>query len=777
MIHITSIDSPVSEDYQFYLIQKGTVAYHSGDENYTLQKDDVMIISPNATFSLRPLTANTLLSLRIDESSIARMIPLNSRLVCNSVLFPSNDYKELRRILTDFCSAFYAVDNEKTVISLIYQLSECLCRNYVQNLVPDYITASEQTNAERISQIISYIHSNYNQALSLTTLSEELFLTPRYLSAFIKKNLGTTFLKYLTQVRLQNAVIELLETDSSVANIAYDNGFPNVAAFNKSFKDYYQCSPSEYKRNRQKGKKKFLSETNSDTYIPDLSAPLNNQIQINTKHTAPYYKSWNDTINLGSLDNLLTASFYDSFIRYHKTLSVKYVRIADIFSEKIITHDKQSGIYNFTNLDTFIDFLGSLNMAPFIKLEKTHIAPDAESSSDSSSPSFDFESLAELLKHCIYRYGYSFVSSWRFEVTIGHDEQLSLTDAPSDYIRFYSDVYHTIKKILPECMVGGPGYNMAGDFEQFKHHLQCYARHHASFDFISLYGYSYELSPLSEESSFDVAAIISPDTDHIYQSFCRYQEFIRLEYPQTPIFITELGATVFGNNYIYNSVYLAAFLCKSYLKLFSQCRCIAFNGFTSQPSDDDHPRNNQHIESGMISKNGIPNPVLHAYNFLTSLGRNLVSFGDNYILTCNSSNRYQLLVFHYVHFNKQFCMNSLDDVTLEDTYSIFEEASHQVFHLECAGILQGRYKVTRFSLNRNYGSALDKYIRILKQGNTTSSELLTTILHFTEKEAAYYRQTSIPRQDIHYTDFNDTLHMDITLSPHEVQFFEFLRVV
>jgi xylan 1,4-beta-xylosidase len=775
IVHISSIDSPITNDYQFFLIQKGSIAYSTRDEIFTMQKDDVLIIEPNAQFSLRPLSPNTLVCLHIDEASLSRLLPFGSKIFCNSVSFPSKDYRELRRILIDICSEFYASDNENRIMSLFYQLSDCLCKNFIQTAAPA-ATNADLTNANRINQIISYIRTNYNQALSLTTLSEELFLTPRYLSTFIKKNLDTTFLKYLTQVRLQNALTELIETDSSVVNIAYNNGFPNIAAFNKSFRKIYQCSPSEYKREALKRKESFLANSDSKLYEADLSTSFDNQIQINTKHIVPYHKTWNDTINLGSLSNLLTSSFYDSIRRYYNTLSVKYVRITDVLSKKIIKKDTESGIYNFTNLDTFLDFLCTLDLIPFIKLEKTCTNPE---SMDSDGPVFDFdyEILEELMKHCLYRYGYKFISSWRFEIAGCHNNRLSTLDTPSGYTQFYTQLYQTIKQHFPECQIGGPGYNICGDFDQFKSHFKFYTEHKLPFNFISLYAYSYKLSPSGAESSFDVAAIISPDPAHIYHAFCRYEELIIQNCPNIPIFVSELGATIFGNNYIYDSVYLSAFLCKSYLGLFQHCDCIAFNGFTVPPSDLDYQSSTYNSKAGMVSSNGIPNPVLHAYSFLNNLGRNLISYDDNYIMTCNSSNRYQLLVFNYVHFNKQFCMNPLDDIALENTYSIFEEASHQVFLLECHGISPGRYKVTQFALNRNYGSALDKYIQILKQGNTTSAELLSTLLHFTEKETAYYRQTSIPRQDIHYTDFDDTLRMNIALAPHEVQFFEFLRVV
>lgn len=146
-------------------------------------------------------------------------------------------------------------------------------------------------------------------------------------------------------------------------------------------------------------------------------------------------------------------------------------------------------------------------------------------------------------------------------------------------------------------------------------------------------------------------------------------------------------------------------------------------------------------------------------------------------MTCDASNRYQLLLFNYVHFSKEFCINSWDKISLKDTYSIFADEEPLSISLSCTGILSGRYKVTQFSLNRNYGSSLDKYLRILDKGNTTSKELLSTIMNFTEDEAEYYRRTSVPRQDIYYTSCDDTLQLKATLEPHEIQFYEFSRLI
>lgn len=51
------------------------------------------------------------------------------------------------------------------------------------------------------------------------------------------------------QLRLKHAVADLRNTEDSVTDIAYNNGFPNVNSFISQFKKTYQTTPKQYKKN------------------------------------------------------------------------------------------------------------------------------------------------------------------------------------------------------------------------------------------------------------------------------------------------------------------------------------------------------------------------------------------------------------------------------------------------------------------------------------------------------------------------------------------------
>ena len=786
IVHCTAIESPISSDYQFYLIQKGAVIVEMHGEKIMLQKDDIILIKPNDFFKMHPHYTNTIIGIRLDSAYINSLIPIGYTIECNSTKGLKKNFEYLTKIIIEICTSFYEDDNETKMASLILCLTDCIRKNFLYKLNSKDHPNTDIKNQERINEIAHLIQTHYTQPLSLSTLAAEMYLTPQYLSKFIKKYLGVSFSRYLIDIRLDHAHVELLQTDNSIINIALNNGFPNVASFNKAFRETYHCSPSAYRHTHSKKSAEdtevqiIFSETNKyPLFKKMITSDANNPIH--------YSSPWNDTINIGQLSNALSTNFQDTFKKYYKSMPVKYVRFENIFSKKVLSYDKTTDQFDFANIDEAFNFFHDMNIYLFIdlshKLDKNHLENSqawhsAEKESENTDINFLYKALSSLLKHCLYYYGTEYVSKWRFEVSASHDEYLNYSKSPSLYIKKYKGFYTLIKNLVPSCKIGGPGFNMCSDISVFENYIHEFSTNKVHFDFISLIAYSYEIKTSIRFDDPFSQGILSPDKDYIYNNFKKYGSIIKKStYAHIPTFITDFGSTLGLHNYIYDSMFQANFICKTILSLLDFCPCIAYRSFWDTIPALSFLEDIYYSTSSMISKKGIPKPSLYAYTLLSRLGKKLVSHGDAYILTCDTAYKYQLLVYNYVHYNKNFCFNSWDSIRLENTYEIFEDSEPLEIHFICTNMLSGRYKVTQLSLNRNYGSALDKYLRILDKGNTTSSELLTTILNFTEDEAAYYRQTSMPRQDIYYINCENQLELDIKLTPHEIQFFELTKII
>ncbi|MDY2840711.1 MAG: response regulator [Treponema sp.] len=93
-----------------------------------------------------------------------------------------------------------------------------------------------------------YINKNYGSLdTHLTSVAEQVNLSPNHFSTIFSQECGMTFIEYLTNIRIENAKKLLKETEMKGADIAYECGFNNPHYFSFIFKKITGLTPSEYK--------------------------------------------------------------------------------------------------------------------------------------------------------------------------------------------------------------------------------------------------------------------------------------------------------------------------------------------------------------------------------------------------------------------------------------------------------------------------------------------------------------------------------------------------
>lgn len=93
-----------------------------------------------------------------------------------------------------------------------------------------------------------YIDENYaDQNTTLTTVAEVVCLSPNHFSTIFSQECKTTFIEYLTNVRIENAKRLMKETDMKGYDIAYECGFSDPHYFSYIFKKNTGLSPREFK--------------------------------------------------------------------------------------------------------------------------------------------------------------------------------------------------------------------------------------------------------------------------------------------------------------------------------------------------------------------------------------------------------------------------------------------------------------------------------------------------------------------------------------------------
>ena len=102
--------------------------------------------------------------------------------------------------------------------------------------------------ADVILKAKRFIEENYaDQNTTLTSVAEAVCLSPNHFSTIFSQECKTTFIEYLTNVRLENAKRLMRETDMKGYDIAYECGFSDPHYFSYIFKKNTGLSPREYK--------------------------------------------------------------------------------------------------------------------------------------------------------------------------------------------------------------------------------------------------------------------------------------------------------------------------------------------------------------------------------------------------------------------------------------------------------------------------------------------------------------------------------------------------
>ena len=96
-------------------------------------------------------------------------------------------------------------------------------------------------------ELMSYINENYKKDISLASAAKNCYMTPNYVSQLFKKETGMTFVHYITQLRMEEAVRLLETTKKSTAEICSMVGYNDYLYFLRIFKKYTGKTIKQYR--------------------------------------------------------------------------------------------------------------------------------------------------------------------------------------------------------------------------------------------------------------------------------------------------------------------------------------------------------------------------------------------------------------------------------------------------------------------------------------------------------------------------------------------------
>lgn len=253
----TMSDEHYHDYYEIYYMLSGRRIYFIRDRSYSVEQGDLVFINKNELHKTMQTgeASHERVIIHLDDATIKRLSSNHSAFLLTPfqqqghiIRLPRQEQLVIegiiRKMLTEISvkGTGYELVPSCAVTELLLTAARFLEQHEPVSLHNDTPIHA------KISEVIRYINAHYEDPLRLSTLAQQFFISPYYLSRMFKEMTGFTFSDYVILTRIKEAQRLLRESTLSITDIAVSVGFDNFSHFGKTFKKTTRLSPRDYRR-------------------------------------------------------------------------------------------------------------------------------------------------------------------------------------------------------------------------------------------------------------------------------------------------------------------------------------------------------------------------------------------------------------------------------------------------------------------------------------------------------------------------------------------------
>lgn len=248
-------------EFQITAILKGDGIFYAGNNMSAFAEGDVFVIGSNVPHLLK--CSNVYHS---PQSPGVKGVSLFfDRLSFGRQFFEIKEMQGLKALLTNANRVIKVTGKASTEIfdqiaetqtlteeSLIIAFLKIL--SLVSKAPKSYLN-SEQYNlllnrdeGGRLNEVLDFTFNNFQKEITIEQVAKVALLSRSQFSYFFKLHTGKTYIRFLNDLRVENACILLRGTNQTIEKICFDVGFQNVSNFVRQFKKAKESTPSSYRK-------------------------------------------------------------------------------------------------------------------------------------------------------------------------------------------------------------------------------------------------------------------------------------------------------------------------------------------------------------------------------------------------------------------------------------------------------------------------------------------------------------------------------------------------
>lgn len=159
----------------------------------------------------------------------------------------TNEHKEYGKLSQIVKTIINEEINQNPDFEMRIKVELCLFFLEIMREYPDVFTADPQASGSviiKMKSVIEYIFTHFSEKVTLSQIAEMSHMSDQHFCRVFKSYTGKTFIKFLSDYRLDQAVLLLKTTDLPISRIPELVGFCNGNYFSRVFKNKYGFPPS-----------------------------------------------------------------------------------------------------------------------------------------------------------------------------------------------------------------------------------------------------------------------------------------------------------------------------------------------------------------------------------------------------------------------------------------------------------------------------------------------------------------------------------------------------
>lgn len=631
------------------------------DRNVMLRERELLIINVGENYSWNATGDSLLLRVSIDDHKLRqsqKRTAFNFEL--SSTEHTTRDYNSLRIILDSIAKRAVESTDTFAIKSLYYMLWQDICEDYIVD-VKNY--DENDGDAKLFYEVEAFICENFTEPLSLKYMADKYSVTESKFSRWFKKYSGEKFVDYLRRIRLEYARNQLMTTDYSITEIAFQAGFSNLSVFNRNFLEVYGVQPSKYRHIKAEPENDTADIESVNTFLKENSIYETRSLNVEKNIRIDVNQGREVRRNIVDVFGPVTVSFLQDgqnqkdLATLIKDLHVRYLIISDLLS---IEREKICRTIDFV--------LHQLNLIPVIEINEN-------------------EDWAEILEYLKLRFTTETLSRCFFKINYLSGEN------SKQYAQKYKVISKTVKKVLPKAKVGIGGIWIARD-------SQVLAELNAEPDYLSILCLPFS-SPLMHKNDSIV------DRHYVRYNYDLVQQLMLKSNTNCPIWIEGWDSNLIVGDAYNDSCGRA---CHSLMQIGDVAQEVAHICY-SRITDWEFLSNKYPYPlfgaGGLISKDGLKKPIYFALLMNSFSGDYCLARGEGYYVTKTRDGYYCILLYNNKTFSPIYYQN--EELRPEMLNYIYENQNSVEFRLQLSNIENGTYNVASYEIRSDQNNVLTEW--------------------------------------------------------------------